>query len=874
MANKAECVLSYTIFVAFVVLLSSFKSKTQSNRETDALLKWKISLPNQSILDSWVSPLQANSTNNNTPSPCKWFGITCNKEQRVTDINLAYTGLRGTLKHLDFSSFPNLLRLDLKMNNLVGSISENIGILSNLQFLDLSTNSLNGSLPLSLANLSKVYELDVSRNNITGLLDPLLFPDGTNDKSIPGLLSLKNLLLQDTLIGGRVPKEIGNLKFLSLLALDGNSFFGSIPQSFGNLSELTILRLGNNQLSGQIPENIGLLTKLSDFRVIGNKLSGIVPQELGNLSSLTVLHLAENNFSGQLPPQVCKGGKLVNFSAAFNNFNGPIPLSLKNCKALYRVRLEHNQLTGYLDKDFGVYPNLTYIDLSFNKLQGELSPNWGKCQKLMLLGLAENMISGKIPEQIVGLRQLVKLDLSSNILSGEVPIHIGNLSQLSSLVLKGNKLSGKIALSFGRLFNLESLDLSKNMFVGKIPYQIESCTKLRVLSLNNNQLKGTIPYQIGKLVALQELDLSFNSLGGNIPPQLGSLMSLEKLNLSHNNLNGTIPDTISDMVSLTNINLSYNYLEGLVADSKVFQSAHSGSFSNNKALCGNIKGLQPCRVKSGHKKRSKIVIIIVVSLVGVSLASFICVAVMVFRWKKKSKMLLNKKFPSNEENPFSMWYFKGKIAYEDIVQATKNFDDMYCIGMGGSGKVYKLEIPGFDIFAIKKLNMQVKDESEKENLKSFANEAKALTAIKHRNIVKLYGYCCQGMNTYLVYEFMERGSLADILRNDKDAEELNWIKRFGIVKGVAYALSYMHHDCDPPLIHRDISSKNVLLDSELEAHVSDFGTAKFLNPLSSNWTVVAGTYGYLAPGTLLFICLCIQFVYDFDSKKKRLLNQT
>nr|XP_048326779.1 MDIS1-interacting receptor like kinase 2-like [Ziziphus jujuba var. spinosa] len=90
-------------------------------------------------------------------------------------------------------------------------------------------------------------------------------------------------------------------------------------------------------------------------------------------------------------------------------------------------------------------------------------------------------------------------------------------------------------------------------------------------------------------------------------------------------------------------------------------------------------------------------------------------------------------------------------------------------------------------------------------------------------------------------------SIRDILRSEKGARELNWVKRVGIVKGVADALSYMHHDRVPPIIHRNISSKNVLLDSELEAHVSDFGIAKFLNPDSSNWTAIAGTYGYLAP---------------------------
>ncbi|KAG5560649.1 hypothetical protein RHGRI_003845 [Rhododendron griersonianum] len=92
---------------------------------------------------------------------------------------------------------------------------------------------------------------------------------------------------------------------------------------------------------------------------------------------------------------------------------------------------------------------------------------------------------------------------------------------------------------------------------------------------------------------------------------------------------------------------------------------------------------------------------------------------------------------------------------------------------------------------------------------------------------------------------MER--VANVLRREKDAKELDWSKRVNVAKGVAHALSYLHHNCVPLIIHWDTSSKNVLLNSEMEAHVPDFGTARFLKPDSSNWTAVAGTFGYIAP---------------------------
>ncbi|GMP77911.1 hypothetical protein CsSME_00034027 [Camellia sinensis var. sinensis] len=94
---------------------------------------------------------------------------------------------------------------------------------------------------------------------------------------------------------------------------------------------------------------------------------------------------------------------------------------------------------------------------------------------------------------------------------------------------------------------------------------------------------------------------------------------------------------------------------------------------------------------------------------------------------------------------------------------------------------------------------------------------------------------------------MKRGSLANVLSSDKEAKELDWFKREEVILSVAHALCYIHHSCMPPIIHRDISSKNVLLNLELEAHVSDFCTARLLKPNSSHWTTVVGTYGYLAP---------------------------
>lgn len=182
---------------------------TSGLTETEALLNWKQSLPHQPILDSWVSQPLTNSSAAQTP--CSWRGIKCDPSGSVIALDLNNTGLKGTLQNLNFSAFPNLLLLNLKFNQLTGPIPETIGLLSKLQFLDLNRNYLNGTIPLSLANLTQLYELDLSQNDITGILDPRLFPDGS-DQPKTGLIGIKYLVLQGLRLGGKVPNEIGNLK--------------------------------------------------------------------------------------------------------------------------------------------------------------------------------------------------------------------------------------------------------------------------------------------------------------------------------------------------------------------------------------------------------------------------------------------------------------------------------------------------------------------------------------------------------------------------------------------------------------------------------------------------------------------------------------
>ncbi|KAL9382734.1 hypothetical protein Peur_025769 [Populus x canadensis] len=863
-----------------------------NNTEAEALLKWKASLDNrsQSLLSSWVGI-----------SPCiNWIGITCGNSGSVTNLSLADFGLRGTLYDFNFSSFRNLFVLDLQNNSLSGTIPHeigkmtllkslnqldlsyniltgeipySIGNLRNLSLLHLIQNQLSGCIPSSIGNMTMLVNVSLQQNNLIGLIPSsvgnltslsfLYLWDNKLSGSIPqeiGLLeSLNEIDLSSNVLTSRIPYSIGNLRNLSFLYifhnqlsgpipssignmtmlievhLDDNNLTGLIPSSIGNLRNLYILYLWDNKLSGSIPQEIGLLESLSELILLNNVLTGRIPNSIGNLTTLTTLDLSINKLHGPLPVEIknltqlialsigfneltghlplelCHGGVLENFTAAYNYFSGSIPKSLKNCTGLYRVRLEWNQLTGNLSEVFGVYPHLNYIDLSYNNFYGELSSKWGDCRNMTSLKISNNNVSGEIPPELGKATQLHLIDLSSNQLKGTLPKDLGGLKLLYKLILNNNHLSGAIPLDIKMLSNLQILNLASNNLSGLIPKQLGECSNLLLLNLSGNKFRESIPREIGFLLSLQDLDLSCNFLTREIPRELGNCKS-------------PIPDI------------------------KAFHNASFEALRDNLGICGNASGLKPCNLpknsKTVKRKSNKLVILIVLPLLGSLLLVFVVIGALFILCKRARK---RKPEPENEQdrNIFTILGYDGKKLYENIVEATEEFNSNYCIGEGGYGIVYKAVMPTEQVVAVKKLH---RSQTEKlSDFKAFEKEVCVLANIRHRNIVKMYGFCSHAKHSFLVYEFIERGSLRKIITSEEQAIEFDWMKRLNVVKGVVGALSYLHHSCCPPIIHRDITSNNILLDLEYEAHVSDFGTARMLMPDSSNWTSFAGTFGYTAP---------------------------
>ncbi|KAH0758821.1 hypothetical protein KY290_022314 [Solanum tuberosum] len=362
------------------------------------------------------------------------------------------------------------------------------------------------------------------------------------------------------------------------------------------------------------------------------------------------------------------------------------------------------------------------------------------------------------------------------------------------------------------------------------------------LNLSNNKFGQKIPKEIGRITQVNVLDLSYNLLVGGIPPQLANLKVLVNLNLSHNGLSGRIPRELETLTGLQDVVLSYNELEGPILNNKAFINA---SLEGNKGLCGNVAGLDPCEMSSSVVKEysmakgRKLILITVLPVMGALILLCVFVVVLVLCDKRRRVRDVERR----DDGWLSITMLDGKTLYRDILNATEEFDAKFCIGHGGHGSFYKIDLPSLGNIAVKRLHSSFQN----THPKIFMNEVRALAGIKHRNIVNLYGYCSNAQNSFFVYEYVERGSLSSILSNEVESKKLDWLKRVNIIKGVAFALSYMHQDSSPPIVHRDISSSNVLLDSEYEARVADFGIAKILKPDSTNRTALAGTYGYVAP---------------------------
>ncbi|RVX19311.1 putative leucine-rich repeat receptor-like protein kinase [Vitis vinifera] len=840
--KSTSLVLIHLLFLS----LLPFRITSSPRAQAEALVKWKNSLSSSTSLNSSWSLA-------NLGNLCNWTGIVCDVAGSISEINLSDAKLQGTIVEFNFSSFPNLTSLNLNTNRLNGSIPTAVANLSKLTFLDMGSNLFSGRITSEIGQLTELQYLSLHDNYLIGDI-PYQLPIfkrlsnlqnlrlGSNQFSGPipediGMISdLQNIEMYDNWFEGKIPSSIGQLRKLQGLDLHMNGLNSTIPTELGLCTSLTFLNLAmnsltgvlplsfdqsehdirNNLFSGKIPLEIGLLTKLNYLFLYNNTPYGSIPSEIGNLKDLFELDLSENHLSGPIPPAVGNLTKLTSLELFSNNLSGKIPMEIGNLKSLKVLDLNTNKLHGELPETLSLLNNL-------ERLSMRIAPglcNGFALQHLMVNG--GNNFTGPLPDCLRNCTGLTRVRLEGNQFTGNTSEVFGVHPSLEFISLSGNRFSGELLPKWGECQNLTILQMDGNKISCKIPVEFVNCVLLLILKLRNNDLSGEIPPEVGNLSMLNVLDLSSNSLSGAIPPNLGKLVALQSLNLSHNNLTGKIPPSLSDMMNLSSIDFSYNALTGPIPTGDVFKQA---DYTGNSGLCGNAERVVPCYSNSTGGKSTKILIGITVPVCSLLVLATIIAVILIFSRRNKHP---DEEAESTEkhENPMLLiWEKQGKFTFGDIVKATADLSDEYCIGKGGSGSVYKVVLPQGQTLAVKRLDISdTSDTSARNwltNWMSFENEIRTLTEVQHRNIIKFNGFCSSKGFMYLVYKYMERG--------------------------LAHALAYLHHDCYPPIVHRDVSLSNILLDSGFEPRLSDFGTARLLSPGSPNWTPVAGTYGYMAP---------------------------
>ena len=287
---------------------------------------------------------------------CTWYGISCTGDSVTT--------------------------LDLRSNQLSGSIPDELGNMANLEYLYLMGNQLTGSIPVELGNLISLQYLYLSANQLTGNI-----PSELGD-----LTNLIGLYLYNNQLTGSIPAELGDLYNLQNLWLSNNRLTGSIPAGLGGLANLVSLELNTNQLTGSIPAELGNLNNLVTLLLYENQLIGNIPSELGNMTNLQGLFLMGNQLTGKIPSQV---GNLTNLTELYlsnNQLNGSIPIDLGDLTNLVKLYLNNNQLSCNIPVELMSLTSLTSLSLCGNHLYttnsdlrsflSSLQSDWESCQTM------------------------------------------------------------------------------------------------------------------------------------------------------------------------------------------------------------------------------------------------------------------------------------------------------------------------------------------------------------------------------------------------------------------------------------------------------------------------------------------------------------
>ncbi|CAA3026693.1 receptor kinase TMK1-like [Olea europaea subsp. europaea] len=686
-------------------------------------------------------------------------------------------------------------------------------------------------------------------------------------------------------VQGTLPQELTSLTQLGRLELQWNNISGPLP-SLKGFSSLQVLMLSNNQFTSIPADFFTGMSSLISVEIDNNPFSGWeIPESLKNASSLKNFSANSANITGKIPAFL--GGDefpgLTNLHLALNNLEGELPSSFSGSQ------IESLWLNGQkLDGEIGVIQNMTYLKevwLHGNGFSGPL-PDFSSLKNLESLSLRDNSLTGPVPMSLVNLDSLKVVNLTNNFLQGPIPkfkdsVSVDMTKDTNSFCLPqpgdcdarvNTLLSISRSMDYPRKFaeSWKGNDPCNDWF--GITCNNENIT---IVNFRNMGLIGTISPDFASLKLLQRLILADNNLTGTIPEDLATLLALTELDVSNNQLHGKVPAFRSNIIVKTDGNSD-------IGKDKSDSSSPGMSSPNTPNSGSEHEGGS----QNDHKKSRNWIGVVVFSVVGgVFVLCLIGVAAFCL-YKSKQKRFSRVQSPNamvihhrhsgsdngsvkitvagssvsvgavNESHTVSTSETSNihmveaanmVISIQVLKNVTNNFSEENILGRGGFGTVYKGELHDGTKIAVKRMEC---GEITGKGLAEFESEIAVLTKVRHRHLVALLGYCIDGNEKLIVYEYMPQGTLSRHLFNwaDEGLQPLEWTKRLTIALDVARGVEYLHGLAHQSFIHRDLKPSNILLGDDMRAKVADFGLVRLApEGKGSIETRIAGTFGYLAP---------------------------
>ncbi|KAL5739803.1 hypothetical protein ACOSQ2_028983 [Xanthoceras sorbifolium] len=735
---------------------------------------------------------------------------------------------------------------------------------SRVTALGLSTMSLEGKLSGDIGGLTELTSLDLSYNKgLTGSLSPRL----------GDLQRLSILILAGCGFTGNIPDELGNLAELSFLALNSNNFSGRIPPSLGKLSKLYWLDLADNQLTGSLPVStftspgLDLLKNAKHFHFNKNQLTGTISSQLFS-SDMVLIHVLfdGNQLTGSIPDTLGSVQTLEVLRLDRNELTGEVPSNLNNLTNVNELNLAHNNFTGPIP-DFSEMSSLNYVDLSNNSFDPSEAPIWfSTLPSLTTLVMESGSLLGRVPQKVFSFSQIQQVLLRNNMFNGSLSLGDNIGPQLQLVDLENNQIT---AATVGSAYT-KTLILIGNPVCNTTLSNTNYCqlqqqtTKPYSTSLANCGGKSC---PVDQKLSPQSCECAY-PYEGTMYFRGPSFRELSNVNLFHSlemslwvKLNLT-PGSIFLQNPSFNID---DYLQVHLAlfpsPGKYFNRSEiqrigfelsNQTYKPPKEFGPYYFIASPYGFPDTHKRASiSSGVIAGIAVGGAILAiGLVGLAIYAIQQKKRAEKAIGM------SRPFASWVPSGKdsggapqlkgarwFSYDELKKCTNNFSDNNEIGSGGYGKVYRGMLSDGQVVAIKRAQ-----QGSMQGGLEFKTEIELLSRVHHKNLVGLVGFCFEQREQMLVYEYMSNGTLRESL-SGKSGIHLDWKRRLRIVLGSARGLAYLHELANPPIIHRDVKSTNILLDENLTAKVADFGLSKLVSDSTKGHvsTQVKGTLGYLDP---------------------------